>query len=591
MSRKTRSTLRYLAAAVTTACLLLGTNISNELAHAATPACSPYAFSNVGLSGGIALNTCSRIVQLTSPGSSVSDDEPSLAPNGQNVAFRRFTNNVSEIFTVSTSGGTPFQVTHLGTENTEQPSWSPDSTQILFNGIASPADLHKTIYKVMADGSGLTVIGEGEHPVWCHNGRMAFAYQPELSPTREIHVVNSDGGNELVLTNGAGDSDPAWSPDCRYIFFDRWAPATGSAQIFTVPVTGGQPTQLTVNATGLDLNPSISNNWTMAFVHTPDGANPQIYLQWLGSASAVAQPATSQDDFWPSFSPGDGSVSAPVGFPIAVGDTQLEAFGGGDSYGSGEGAGGYTPDTNIKTNRCHRSPSSYQQIVADRLGYKLRFHACSGAVINDFYAPWIKNHSGAPNDGEIGQLDWLNSKIKLAMISVSGNDAHFPDVIQGCYLRDQSIFPTCESLYGSRVKRWISQIEQSGELVALYRNIKARVAPGAKILINEYPRFFRLNPTSACNAGGMVFRASDQRWINDSILRLDEIIASAAHKAGVTPVGTYDAFDGHELCSRQPWMNGLILDVNKSYRQQSFHPNALGYFAEAKLNLRKLGIK
>jgi hypothetical protein len=33
------------------------------------------------------------------------------------------------------------------------------------------------------------------------------------------------------------------------------------------------------------------------------------------------------------------------------------------------------------------------------------------------------------------------------------------------------------------------------------------------------------------------------------------------------------------------------LDVSRSYLQQSFHPNALGYFSEAKINLRRLGIK
>jgi hypothetical protein len=74
----------------------------------------------------------------------------------------------------------------------------------------------------------------------------------------------------------------------------------------------------------------------------------------------------------------------------------------------------------------------------------------------------------------------------------------------------------------------------------------------------------------------MRFPVSDQRWINESILQLDGVITRAAHKAGVIPVNTYDAFDRHELCTDQPWMNGLILGCQQELSPAKLPPQRAG---------------
>jgi lysophospholipase L1-like esterase len=189
-------------------------------------------------------------------------------------------------------------------------------------------------------------------------------------------------------------------------------------------------------------------------------------------------------------------------------------------------------------------------------------------------------------------LDWINKQMSLVMLSDGGNDAHFGEVLRNCYLFvDHVRVKSCEQLYEKRVHRWITEIKQDGRLDNLYLDIKAKAAPGAKILVNTYPRFFTIRPRRSCDLGsGMWMSVSDQLWLNSNILWLDQIITKAAKSAGVTVVDEYDAFDGHELCSAQPWMHEVQLDLlDKSWQSESFHPNALGYRAFAKRNLQKLG--
>src|SRR3954468_17602736 len=94
-----------------------------------------------------------------------------------------------------------------------------------------------------------------------------------------------------------------------------------------------------------------------------------------------------------------------VTFDMAAGDPRGPGTGGfgpdyayvalGDSYSSGEGNRGYVPPTDTPANKCHRSPHAYGvrlQHDVPTLG-RLVFHACSGAVTDDFYTKGASNGS------------------------------------------------------------------------------------------------------------------------------------------------------------------------------------------------------
>jgi hypothetical protein len=76
--------------------------------------------------------------------------------------------------------------------------------------------------------------------------------------------------------------------------------------------------------------------------------------------------------------------------------------------------------------------------------------------------------------------------------------------------------------------------------------------------------------------------------INDETKVLNGVISRSARSAGFIYVDTYDAFDGHELCSgltTTKWMNRVVLPDD----HQSYHPNVLGHQAFTRALVRASG--
>jgi Tol biopolymer transport system component len=101
-------------------------------------------------------------------------------------------------------------------------------------------------------------------PAYSPNGRLiAFEGQHEPGATQGSHIylMRSDGSGVRVLTKGKfDDADPTFSPDGKKIVFER-APVDHlrASHLFEVSVTGGEPTQLTTG-TGHDSEPVFTPN-------------------------------------------------------------------------------------------------------------------------------------------------------------------------------------------------------------------------------------------------------------------------------------------------------------------------------------------
>jgi TolB protein len=101
--------------------------------------------------------------------------------------------------------------------------------------------------RVLSEGAG------DRAPAYSPNGRLiAFEGQREPGATQGSHIylMRSDGSGVRVLTKGSfDDADPTFSADGREIVFER-APVEHlrASHLFEVPIAGGEPTQLTVGA-------------------------------------------------------------------------------------------------------------------------------------------------------------------------------------------------------------------------------------------------------------------------------------------------------------------------------------------------------
>ncbi|MDB5178627.1 MAG: hypothetical protein JWN01_570 [Patescibacteria group bacterium] len=300
--------------------LLIGITASTTSpARAAT--LSAYAFTDsLGIAIRHADGTYAQLTTGTTPDRSTWDDQPAISPSGNKVAFTRGHTladgvNRTEIYTVPIGGGAPVQVTSLGSYF-ERPSWLSETELIapwLNQGVA-----YGQAYRIsLSDGSTVKLTDA----IWvlsaaaCHDGRMAYDTVSQ-GDTHDLHVASAtDGSGDVQLTSGITVNRVAWTPDCRYILFDVWDPATGHVNMFTLSAAaklGDKPIQLTTG--NYDTQGSVGNDWVMAYVHGETGSD--IYTLPLGTGSQpTAQSNYQGGNEWPAFAAGDGSVPAPADFP------------------------------------------------------------------------------------------------------------------------------------------------------------------------------------------------------------------------------------------------------------------------------------
>jgi Tol biopolymer transport system component len=126
------------------------------------------------------------------------------------------------------------------------------------------------IWVMKADGTGDSMLTDGEAPAWSPDGkRIAFGTP---TPPLRIHVINLDGSSPAELTDGGvlpegyngGDTDPAWSRDgTRIAFIRSHIPEADSDGVYVM------------NADGSGVN-RVSDN------------NRAFHLAWLANDQGIA---------------------------------------------------------------------------------------------------------------------------------------------------------------------------------------------------------------------------------------------------------------------------------------------------------------
>jgi len=252
----------------------------------------------------------------------------------------------------------------------------------------------------------------------------------------------------------------------------------------------------------------------------------------------------------------------------------------GDSFQSGEGAGNYEAGTDVPgVNMCHRSYNAYPHRLVDTMVVQLDldFGACSGAVIGDLSE--AVDSGGPPWDDGVSQYSRLGDDTRLVTIGIGGNDMEFGPVLTDCVL-----WGFCERRSGERITENLTALTSPDPVTGLSRlqstyDEVRRLAPYAQVLVVGYPRFFV--PGGANEFFGFPFCSGigtvNQRWIDDSIRRFNDVIGPAARSMGAKFVDVYNTPAGHELCSdEEEFLNGIVQD-GFGVSPESFHPNSFGH--------------
>jgi TolB protein len=155
------------------------------------------------------------------------------------------------------------------------------------------------VYVANADGSGLTLLGEGHDPdpIWSLDGsRIAFTIDRRIDGrlvATEIWVANADGSGLSMLSEGW---QPAWSPDGKRIAFSRGiGPEWHEPGLFVIDAGGADLVRLASSGIEPSWSPDSSR---ILFTQYVEGRGQIMTINADGSSLAKLA-----DGQWPAWSP------------------------------------------------------------------------------------------------------------------------------------------------------------------------------------------------------------------------------------------------------------------------------------------------
>lgn len=151
---------------------------------------------------------------------------------------------ITDIWTVNVDGSGERKLL----DRALQPAWSPDGRRLLFRKFLGPAEMDMGVGDLevaWADGShestlfpGPTYDATSSQPAWSPNGKwIAFERTPWSDLKHRLYLIRADRSHLHRLTGG---TYPAWSPNGRLIAFGR----RSRKDVWVIPVAGGKPRRI-----------------------------------------------------------------------------------------------------------------------------------------------------------------------------------------------------------------------------------------------------------------------------------------------------------------------------------------------------------
>lgn len=232
------------------------------------------------------------------------ENYPSWSPDGTRLAYQRDFNG-SAIYVINEDGTGEHRLSPTpGVDVT--PSWSPDGTKLVYARLYQPPQPNvppTTDIRIMnSDGTGDHVVLANTlfsvEPRWSVKNQIVFMSLMNGAGSLQIYVMNADGTALRQLTTAANNGDPVWSPDGTRITFGSDREGGNKLNLFAINADGSQVTQLTHFQTPYEAG---DTNWSsdgsrIAFEYDINGmkqSDPNAYAEiWTMNADGTSEVST-----------------------------------------------------------------------------------------------------------------------------------------------------------------------------------------------------------------------------------------------------------------------------------------------------------
>lgn len=201
------------------------------------------------------------------------------SPDGEKIAAVGYVSSNNTTWSIHVFNSDGINLTRLTNTNNvwdNDPSWSPDGTQICFTRIYPDQDMREELWIMDQNGSNQYSIDiEGGSAKWSPDGERLI-YHSNRNENFDIYSCKTDGTDEQQLTaTDYNEFMPAWSPNASQIVYS--ADLDDDREIFTMNADGSDIAQLTINDYS-DGSPKWSPDGSMIAFHSGSFEEWQICI-------------------------------------------------------------------------------------------------------------------------------------------------------------------------------------------------------------------------------------------------------------------------------------------------------------------------
>lgn len=157
------------------------------------------------------------------PGIPENATNPDWSPAGNQIVFANYIDpaqQLNDLYVINTDGSGFTQLTNTPEVNEDEAIWSPDGQKIVFTAFQKQADgnFNKDVFIMNRDGTGIARVttdpGQDFDPSWSPDSKQIVFVSDRHENNDgnyEVYVINVDGTGEMRLTNNhSTDRWPAW---------------------------------------------------------------------------------------------------------------------------------------------------------------------------------------------------------------------------------------------------------------------------------------------------------------------------------------------------------------------------------------------